>query len=213
MLGIGKRRVAELAGRTLLGLWALPLLGPVVQGGQIETLEVSQDGDHYAMAMKATVAAPRQAVYALLTDYARLAELAPAIQECRLLEEVPGEYQRVYTQAKQCVLFFCREVVHVQDVRQGADFTLTATTLPQYSDFRAGFARWVLDESDGGLTDLTFTLEITPDFWVPPLIGPALVKNMLRDEAVRTVEQLEHLYQASTNGELDKSNSPAGANP
>ena len=58
------------------------------------------------------------------------------------------------------------------------------------SDLRHGYARvdmW--QESEG--TRILIRSEVEPDFWIPPLIGPWVIKKKLRSEALETVRNLE----------------------
>jgi hypothetical protein len=71
---------------------------------------------------------------------------------------------------------------------------LVSRHVPQDSDLRSGGARWQLSEVNGG-THLLFEAQVEPDFWIPPLIGPLVVKHMLHIEAVNTVKGLEALHK------------------
>ena len=67
-----------------------------------------------------------------------------------------------------------------------------ATIVPEFSNFRSGYANWALREEGGG-THLLFTTQLEPSFWVPPLIGPWLIRYKLREEALQSVDNLEQL--------------------
>jgi hypothetical protein len=70
---------------------------------------------------------------------------------------------------------------------------LVAKLVRQDSDLRSGNARWQLSDAKGK-THLLFEARLEPDFWIPPLIGPLVVKHMLYTEAVDTVNTLERLH-------------------
>ncbi len=54
-------------------------------------------------------------------------------------------------------------------------------------------AIWTLTELPGGKTQMQWSLLFEPDFFVPPLIGPAVIKSGLREEGQDTVRGIEKL--------------------
>jgi len=48
---------------------------------------------------------------------------------------------------------------------------------------------------------LQFSGELTPSFWLPPIIGPLLIKHKLRSEAKYSVIQLELLSTSNCNSQ------------
>ena len=80
----------------------------------------------------------------------------------------------------------------MQDVIESPDGSVTALVVPELSDFRYGYARLNLwQEVDG--TRILIRSEVEPDFWIPPLIGPWLIKRKLLSETLETVDNLELL--------------------
>ena len=93
-----------------------------------------------------------------------------------------------------CILVFCKQVEQMQRVVQVDSRTVEAVMLPGQGDFRTGFARWRFG-GDGTATELYFTEELEPDFWVPPLIGPWLIERKLVREVTETVRYIEQQQQ------------------
>jgi hypothetical protein len=81
-------------------------------------------------------------------------------------------------------------VVQVQDVTLLAGHVIEAVILPEFSDFRSGLARWQLT-ARGAATQLEFSNSFEPDFWVPPVIGPWLIKRKLVWEVTETAMYIE----------------------
>jgi hypothetical protein len=100
---------------------------------------------------------------------------------------------RVVTRA--CLLWFCRTLIHVQEVREASDGALIAEVLPQASDFRYGKMVWRILPTEGG-TRLQLHGDVVPAFWVPPVIGPFYIKRKLREEALETAQAVEVLAKA-----------------
>ena len=72
-------------------------------------------------------------------------------------------------------------MTQVQDVKQHAGGMIEAVTVPALSDFRRGIYRWQL-RGENAATRMRFTAVLEPDFWVPPLIGPWMIKRKLLEE-------------------------------
>ena len=103
----------------------------------------------------------------------------------------PGEY-RVQTVTQTCLWFYCKRLKRVQDVVEAHDGSITAVVVPQLSDFSSGSVRLNLwQEVDG--TRILIRSEATPDVWIPPLLGPWLIKRQLHADALETMHNLERL--------------------
>ena len=75
-------------------------------------------------------------------------------------------------------------------MKQHGGGLIEALTVPALSDFRRGIYRWRL-QSENGATRMQFTALLEPDFWVPPVIGPWLIKRKLLDEVRVTTAAIE----------------------
>ena len=69
---------------------------------------------------------------------------------------------------------------------------ITAVVVPKLSDFQHGYARVNIWQEPTG-TRVLIRSEVRPDFWIPPIIGPWLIKRKLRSEALETVQNLERV--------------------
>jgi hypothetical protein len=168
------------------------LYAPLVQAVEVHAASASQQGAAYLVEVDALVNVPENRARRLLTDYNHLGRINPDIKRSEiLLTRGPGDY-RVRTLTEVCVLFYCKRLHQVQDVIEAQDGSVTATVLPGQSDFRYGVARLNLwQEPDG--TRVLIRGELEPDFWIPPVIGPWLVKRKLISEALDTVRNLERV--------------------
>ncbi len=171
--------------------WALS------QAGEVLTAHAGHDRGRYQVEVDVRLAADKAEVWRLLTDYANYHQLNEAIQVSEILERRGSHELWVRTVTEACVYFFCRTVVQVQNVTQANENYVSATVLPDVSHFRHGVARMRLWE-EGERTRVRITAEVEPDFWIPPLIGPWLIKRKLRAEALETVHNVERLCEVST---------------
>ena len=71
---------------------------------------------------------------------------------------------------------------------------LVAIADPELSNFRFARERWQLIPEEGG-TVLIYDFEMEPDFWVPPVVGPYVVKRAMRSGGISAVDRIEALAQ------------------
>ena len=152
----------------------------------------------YRLSVSARIEAPQAAVYSAITDYDNLAAINPSIVSSQAFATADPRTHRVRSVIKVCILMFCKQVVQLQRVVQLDSRSIEAVILPEGSDFRAGFARWQFG-GDDATTELHFSEELEPDFWVPPVIGPWLIERELVRQVAATARYIE---QQGTPGEL-----------
>ena len=173
----------------LLWLWGL-LVPNGAAAAQIERLDVSRDANLFQLTLKAYLDVPSDAVWATLTDYSNLHRLAKAVQLSEVLGSHSDGSQVIRTRSHVCVWIFCRDFEHVQRMYDREPGHLQADSLPEQSDFAYGFTRWLLIPQGEG-TRFVLTSELRPDFWVPPVLGPYLIKRGLLNTALEALRGLE----------------------
>lgn len=163
--------------------------------GEITRNDVSTEGDTYHMAAEAVLDAPYAQVHALLTDYAHLHHLNPAITHSEILRhEKNALIVRVVTE--KCVLFFCQKIINTQRVEEPTPGHIIAHTLPEQSNLKSGAMEWDIHPLEGNEENKTVvynSASFTPAFWVPPLIGPMVIRSTLQEEAVASMQVIETL--------------------
>jgi hypothetical protein len=164
--------------------------------GDILDASVTHADGHYDLAIRARIDAPSAAVYRAISDYSNLAAINPDIRVSELLGTSAAGVSTVHTVINVCILLFCKKVEQLQQMTHPDAHTIEAVTVPEGSDFRSGFARWQLSSPTAATTELQFTATFEPDFWVPPLIGPWLIKRKLVREAAETAAYIEALQGA-----------------
>ena len=76
----------------------------------------------------------------------------------------------------------------------GADGgVLEAKLLPRGGAFRAGYGRWTVRACPAAPSTscLRARIELVPAFWVPPVLGPWVIRRKMAAEARRTSRGLE----------------------
>lgn len=171
----------------LAGLYAA-----TASAADVHVAAASRAGDSYRVSVDAVVSAPLADVRSLLTDYDHLGRINPSIQDSEIvLQRQPGDL-RVRTVTDVCVWIYCKRLRQVQDVTEAGDGSIVAIVIPEQSDFNYGYAHLSLWQEAAG-TRVRLQGELAPNFWIPPLIGPWLIKRKLVEEALVTIGNLERV--------------------
>ncbi|WP_299697383.1 SRPBCC family protein [Hydrocarboniphaga sp.] len=178
------------------------LLPAAAQAVVVDSLQVTQDGDRYRVAMKVQLDASADAAYAVFADYQNLPRINAAVKQAQILPETTSpEVSRLYTQLRMCFSFFCKTLDQVQDMRRMPETPggrLSAKVISERSDLLYGQADWRLSDGKTATQSLLeFNAELEPKFWIPPLIGPWIMQRKLRQEAIQTSEGIERLAHES----------------
>jgi hypothetical protein len=90
-----------------------------------------------------------------------------------------------------CVLVFCFDLYFVEDIEILADGSIKATVIPAASNFRRGESLWRVEAIDASRTRVAVAAEQEPNFWIPPVIGPMLLKRAFMREVRETAVNIE----------------------
>lgn len=170
----------------LLGL----LLAAPIDAAEVRRVEVSERNGLYSIDAEILVAASMGQVFDVLTDFENLAGLSSAIRESRVEQKIDDTEQLVYTQVKGCVLFFCRTVQRVERVKTHYPCELSADLVDGKGDLKASRSYWRLSPSGDG-TRLYFSTHVEPLFWVPASIGESVIKRMVMQSVLDSMEAAE----------------------
>lgn len=159
---------------------------------QVEGITVTHRNDGFKITFDAVVDAPTRQVYEVLADYARLGKLSPIITAISVDVAPTGRGQRVRSVIKTCVWFFCRQIVQVEDVMEPDANTIIAHIVPGAGDFESGSFIWRVT-NEGPHTRLHYEATRVAAFWIPPLIGPWVIRRTVREELESSIVMLERL--------------------
>ncbi|MDH3513458.1 MAG: SRPBCC family protein [Gammaproteobacteria bacterium] len=171
---------------------ALVLWAAAATAATIEVLDTTHDQGRYTVSFEVVLDADRDKVWRIMTDYERLPRVSKLIVETRVLKQEDVNRHRVGVTLEACVLIFCKTVKRMVDIEAWPQTEILVTEVPDQSDFREGVERWRV-AAEGTKTRLNYTAELVPDFFIPPLIGPPVVKYFLRREIRITALEVEAL--------------------
>lgn len=163
----------------------------------LRDIAVDDDDGRYHLESEVWLAAPPEDVYRVLTDYDLFVRFTSAFVETY---DVPPDEQgrpRFYTRMEGCMLVFCKSLERAGYLLLEPQTEIVAVAVPEKSDFKYCRERWRLVAENGG-TLMMYDFEMEPDFWVPPVIGPWIIKRTLREDGIDVIDRIESLARGET---------------
>jgi len=178
------------AAAALVALCAAALAGAAT----IDAFDVSKSKGIYFFEANVHLAATRESIYAVITDFDDNAysRISRSYKESRYLEPAADGTPIIYTRMEGCMGKRCVSFERTERLETDAPRWIKSTALPEASDFKHATSEFVL-EPDGDGTKMLYKLEVEPDFFVPPLIGPWYMKRSVSKGALRAVTRIEGL--------------------
>lgn len=170
----------------------------------IHDLDVDKRRGRYELVASAFLEATPQAIYEVLVDYEdnRFGRISGVYKESDYLEPAADGTPIVYTRMEGCLMFYCVSMKRVERLEATEPHFIRTVTLPEQSDFTHSVSEWTLEPESGG-TRMIYRLEMEPDFFVPPVIGPWYLKRTLSRGGIRAVNRIERLAKELQAAALD----------
>jgi len=185
-------------------LVTLVLLPGISLCADIKTIEIKKEKNLYHMHINATVNADFDNVIRIITDYENLPLINPYLKESKLMDNPENERITVNMLTEICVLFLCFNIRHVQTFHYIENGILFSRIIPGKSDFQAGWMRWEIKAIDSNkmspVTQILLDIEMVPDFFVPPVIGPYQIKKIMFEMTRATIINLEEKAKINSPG-------------
>jgi hypothetical protein len=98
----------------------------------------------------------------------------------------------------ECVLVFCFNIDFVERVALQANGDIQTTIIPGAGNFRDGETLWEIEALPDGATRIVMSATQRPNFWIPPVLGPLLLKRAFMSEVTETMTKIEQLAHAAS---------------
>ena len=175
-------------------LLALPLLLwlNTVAAAEMRSINVEHHKGRYTVSSEVWFDASVKQVFEVFRHWDLSTQFSSAIVESR--DIAADEYGRpgYYVRNEGCLLFFCKSFVRQGYVELEVNEELRAFGNPELSDFKLSNETWTFVAEDGG-TVVRYQLLMEPDFWVPPGIGPYLIKRKFRNNGGDAIDRIEQI--------------------
>ncbi len=187
----------ERSGALVGAILTLASIAMPVRAAQVLGVRVTRDDARFLITMRITLEAPPPAVFRALQNYSAMRRYNPDLRAVRVQATAAPDRVRLFTTVHACVLIFCR-TMHQEEImtaRPNADGGVLEAVMVAHGDFKEGRGRWTVKACRAiqRTTCLDAQIELVPRFWVPPVIGPWVMRGMMADEARRTSFGLEQI--------------------
>ncbi len=171
--------------------------------GAAELLSVTVDrvDGRYIMSSEVWFDASIEQMYETMLDWDLSTEFSSVIVESRNLDPDDEGRRQYYSRNEACVLFYCMSFERYGVVEHEPYSFIRSSIYPEKSDFHFSNEEWRFREEDSG-TIVEYDLEFKPKFFVPPVIGPYVIKRKLKSGSGDAIDRIEAIaQQLSVNGE------------
>ena len=178
-------------------LAALLLLSAPAPAAELLSIDVEHEDGVYTMTSETRFDAPLVGVFDVLTDYEQFDRISSIYRESGFVEAADDGTPRVFTEVRGCVMFFCQTMRRTERLENDGLLQIRTVLEPDDSDFEFSEAEWSLREEEGA-TFVVYTIRMQPAFWVPPVIGPYMMKRKLAKGGSDAIDRIEALALESS---------------
>ena len=171
-------------------------MAPTAETATLDVLEVTRDAGRYELFANTFLEASPEDIYQVLLEYDDDAyqRISGVYKESRYLDPQADGTPTVYTLMEGCIMFYCMEMRRTERLEKQAFTYIRTESIPEESDFKYAMSEWTF-EPEGSGTRMSYTLVMEPDFFVPPIIGPWILKRILSRGGPRVIARIERIAQ------------------
>jgi ribosome-associated toxin RatA of RatAB toxin-antitoxin module len=177
---------------TLSLVIALALPAPAFAEPEVN---IEPRGGGFAVRAETLVEVTPAVAWQVLTDYDRLAEYVPDMRASRVIS-APGAPLLVEQQGRAGFLMFGYAIDVVLEIEEAPPSRLAFRAIR--GNMRIMRGEWSFDGSAAGVTRLVYEAVLEPSFWVPPLIGPAILRRDISSRIAGVVREMVRRQGAVT---------------
>jgi hypothetical protein len=162
----------------------------------LRSVDVSRQHGRYRVVADTHLDATPEGVYKVLLDFDgdRYQRISDIYKESSYLPPDLDGTPLVYTRVEGCLMRFCRSMRRVERLEVVTPQFIRSRTVPERSDFKYSMSEWAF-VAEGTGTRVTYLMEMEPNFWLPPFVGPWFLKRTLLRGAPEAIDQIEALAQ------------------
>ena len=117
------------------------------------------------------------------------------ISKSKVLETIPGNKIKRLLTLTQCIFTFCFNLKFVEIVTFSKD-RLEMNIVAGEGNFSAGRAIWETVSEGTYKTLIRVNATLSPDFWIPPVVGPLVLEKVFLKQIKKTIETIETLAKS-----------------
>lgn len=170
------------------------LLASGLHAAELRSVEVSEAEGRYKLTSQVWFDTDVDSIFAVFLDYDLASRFTSFIVEARNLVPASDGRRRFYIRNQGCIWFVCRAFERIGHIEHEPRRFIRSTAEPERSDFLLSYEEWRF-QPEGQGTLVAYDFEFEPKFWIPPLIGPYVIKNKLERDSADAIHRIEALAQ------------------
>ena len=182
----------------LLGL--LLLGSAAVLATEVQSTSVQHQAGRYTVHFEVLIDADTQVVRHLMMDIHSWPRWSGLVTGVKVLERQSHNRFLVKVDFHSCAFVFCRDLTRIETVTIDEQGNIRTAAIPLTDDdndendhdFRYAEEQWQVIEAKGK-TRVRYDAVLEPDIFIPPLIGPAIMKSTIRRELLGSLRSLERI--------------------
>lgn len=170
---------------------------------ETHSTSVTHASGRYTVHFDVLINADTNVVRHLMMDIHSWPRWSELVTGVKVLERQASNRFLVAVDFYSCAFVFCRSLKRIETVTIDEAGNIIAEATPRTGgsteddepanhDFRYAREHWQVSP-EGAKTRVRYDAVLEPDFFIPPLIGPAIMKSTIRRELLDSVRSLEHL--------------------
>ena len=164
--------------------WAALLTPPAAAAAQT-VVSVVKNGEVYSVSAHSTLAADRETIWRVLTDYEGYPAFVPNLSLSRLVNLEPCQVEQ---KGEFGVFFFSREVHATLEIEELPPSRILFRSIE--GNLKSLETELTIAGKGASMT-ISYESRIVPDFWIPPLIGGPIVRAAIRGKLQAVAEEIE----------------------
>jgi carbon monoxide dehydrogenase subunit G len=150
-------------------------------------IDVERTGERFSVRAQATLAVPAELAWQVLTDYENLPRFIPGLTRSKVQQR--GANRALLEQKGEARFLFFSFPIEVRvEVLESPHAWITSRAVG--GNLKRMQGRYQL-EPDGAGVRLSYAGELEPDFDLPPLIGPFVLRTMVEEQFTAMVVEIE----------------------
>ena len=167
----------------------------IVSSASLKKSSIEYKDKRFLYSFEAQINARHDRVLDKLHNFEQWDRLNRNISKSKVLETIPGNKIKRLLTLTQCIFTFCFNLKFVEIVTLSKN-RLEMNVVAGEGNFSAGRAIWETVSEGTYKTLIRVNATLSPDFWIPPVVGPLVLEKVFLKQIRKTIETIETLAKS-----------------
>ena len=167
----------------------------IVSSASLKKSSIEYKDKRFLYSFEAQINARHDRVLDKLHNFEQWDRLNDNISKSKVLETLSRNKIKRLLTLTQCIFTFCFNLKFVEIVTLSKD-RLEMNIVAGEGNFSAGRAIWETVSEGTYKTLIRVNATLSPDFWIPPVVGPLVLEKVFLKQIKKTIETIETLAKS-----------------